>query len=398
MWRTIRQIFRRVGGKLYNLSFRYIELYENRFEAAVAASEILLIALGLWLWFRLHQHPGGSPTLPSWEMPLKGAESIVFLLLLLLSFSRLFVAWRRTRLGYSYSKLVRMINDRQPEPIKPLYEHIKGIGWGYALGLQPEWPGRQRAIAKRIAHQTAGLLSERAWFLRDERWRAREEESLNEWFKAFPPSLWKLPATEEGQAAEGSRAGGYFSVIVPMTRESARSIRKGWRATDLAEIDPKAAQVFRAGGSEPARPVDQVELLAYLHIYVPPVWRKDRDDARLLAASIQHLAFLLRGFYGSREGCDKFWNFTLLCESSNRAMNRVMERLGLTRVERERDGSLTQAREARSYAGFLLFELKVEQGQGNNPQANDFLVTLRNLVFSCAKPELADAPGEVSDG
>jgi hypothetical protein len=303
---------------------------------------------------------------------------------------------RRTRLGYSYRKLVKMVNDPQPDSIQRLYQLVKSVGWGYAPGLRPGWQDRLGGIAKRIAHQTAGLLSERSWFLRDKKWRAREEESLSVWFKAFPACLWKLPATEGRKAAKGSWTSGYFSVIVPMTHQSARSIRRGWRATDLAEIEPKAAQVFRAEGAGPAGDLDRVELLAYLHIYAPPASRNDQDEVRLFAASVQHLAFLLRGLYGSREGYEKRWNFTLLCESSNRAMNRVLARLGFKPLKRERDGSSTQEREARSYAGFLLFELKVEGGRGDNDNAKDFLLTLGNLV-SRANPELVPAADALSD-
>jgi hypothetical protein len=108
------------------------------------------------------------------------------------------------------------------------------------------------------------------------------------------------------------------------------------------------------------------------------------------------LAFLLRGLYGSREGFDSRWNFTLLCESSNRAMNRVLARLGFKPLKRERDGSSTQEREARSYAGFLLFELNVEKGRGDNDNARDFLLILKSLV-SHACPESVPAADAVSD-
>jgi hypothetical protein len=47
-----------------------------------------------------------------------------------------------------------------------------------------------------------------------------------------------------------------------------------------------------------------------------------------------------------------------------------------------------QVTEARSYAGFRLFELKVEQGSSEFQDARKFIGVLRNLVLAYAKQPL----------
>jgi hypothetical protein len=385
-----------MGGKVYGLAFAYRELYENRFEAIVAALEVLLLAVGLGSWIVLHVflHQEAPGRMSGWEMALKAAELAVFLLLLLIFLSRIFVELRRTRLGYSYAKLAGSDEDPDPEFIRGFQAQMRQVALGYAPGLergrsdQPAWSEQLEYIADRIAHQTASLLSERSWFFRDPRWQAREADALADWFRAFPASLWRLPEKGGPHDPADPERSGYFSVIVPMTAKSARSIRKGWRATDLAEVDPRAIEAFRSDRSACASDPPRLDFLAYLHIHVPSAAGAHRDETRLLAVSIQHLAFLLHGFYGSQDRFEEHWDFAVLCESSNKEMNRVLSRLGFRPVEREPDGSRVQVTEARSYAGFRLFELKVEQGSSELQDARKFLGVLRNLVLAYAKQPL----------
>jgi hypothetical protein len=382
---TTVNVLERVGGKLYQFLFRYRELYENRFEAIVGTLEIFLIGIGLlaaldrFLGAQQPREMSGG-----WEMGLEFTELGIFLLLLLTALSRLFVTLRRGRLGYSYGNVVTKIKDPEPDAIMEFYGQMKTVPLGHAPGLLAEWPEQLQYLADKIAHQTASLLSERSWFFRDEKWRAREQDSLSEWFGAFPASLWNVRESHGSRSDNAPAASGYYSVMVPMTPQSARSIRKGQRATDLAELDKAAVAAFalddRPGSDAAFRRVD---LLAYLHIYVP-FNAQLRDETRLLAVSIQHLSFLLYGMFGSSDGFVSRWNFTVLCESSNRGMNLVLKRLGFMPVVRERDGSETQAREARSYAGFRLFELKVDGGSSEHADARQFLVLLKSLVLQHA--------------
>jgi hypothetical protein len=362
----------------YNILYEYLDLYNNKFEATVATLEVFLIAFGLWTTF----HSLGEAGLAKIEMAFESAEFVVFLLLLLTALSRFLVSIRRTKLGYAYESILKKFDlGNAPEALLHFQEQIETSPMGYAPGLLSSWTDDVQLWADKIAGQTASLLSLRSWFSIDRQWQRRERDSLFEWFTEFPAALWVVPAAASPQ--KGPLSGGYLSIVVPMTRHSSRSIRKGQRATDLAELDLSIRELFGNNERRSASEVQRLDLLAYLHIYLPsPEAPQTRDDTRLLAASIQHLAFLLQAIYGVSGGdFVKSWDFSVLCESSNPRMNMILEQLGFVRIEREPDGSETQRREARSYAGFTLFELNVIHGRSDVPEGRYLLAMLSRLVL-----------------
>jgi hypothetical protein len=374
-----------IGARLYRFLYRYRETYATRFEAFVLVLEIVLIVLGLTLSVVhvFEDHPDG-PRTPArmWEMAHDFSEVPVFVVLLLLALSRSIVKLRTLRLGYAYEPAVALLEGTDPEKRRRFFKAIEAVPIGQAPGMNPEWAEHYPYYADKIAHQTASLLSVRSWLLRDEQWRSREQDSLSDWFKVFPAGLWQCAPSPTSQ--DLPTEAGYFSVAIPMTPQSARSLRRGLRATDMAEVDPAAIRAFRLDRGPTDAPLRRAELLAYLHIHVPQA-NETRDDLLLLAASFQHLAYLLFGLFGVEGDYCERWNFNLLCESSNQKMNLVLRSMGFAPVVRERDGSETQEREARSYAGFLLFELKVDEGNCDEGNALSFLNLLRRLVAEHAK-------------
>lgn len=383
-----------IGARLYRFLYRYRETYATRFEAYVLVLEIVLIVIGLALSIAqaFEEHAAGPMTSSlKWEMAHDLVEVPVFLVLLTLALSRAIVKIRTRRLGYDYDAAVALLEDGDPEKRRRFFDAIEAVPMGQAPGLNPEWTDHYPYYADNIAHQTASLLSVRSWLLRDEQWRSREQDSLSDWFNVFPASLWQCAASVPTRPTSPNRPSeaGYFSVVVPITPQSARSLRRGLRATDMAEVDPAAVRAFTLARRPEIPAPRRVEFIAYLHIHVPDA-SEAREDLLLLAASFQHIAYLIFGLFGADDDC-KRWTFDVLCESSNEKMNLVLRSMGFEPVVRARDGSETQEREARSYAGFLLYELKVDAGMCDNRNGLSFLNLLRRLVAEHARRQAAAA-------
>ena len=366
-------------ARIYRLLFAYFELYESRFEALIAPIELVLISIGFYSTFRRWRVEG---TMDTTEKLYEGAEMTIFVLLALTVVSRILIRRRKSKLGYAYGALKTRVTQDDGH-VEQLRQLVRDTPIGHAPGLDPDWEDRIPRLAKLIADQASRKLSWRLWLGSDVRWASRERESLSAWFSDFPLSLWQLPA-QAGPNGEASAGGDYFSIVVPMTRPSRRSIRKGHRATDMAEIpallrERFAASPHAAAGGLPMP--ERLDLLAYLHIHVPgPDADEPADDSRLLMASVQHLAFMLHWLHGTRLAQKNSWNFTVLCESSNGELNAILKRLGFSAVQREHDGAEGHRFDAHSYAGFALFELVVENGNCENPDAEHFLVALRDMA------------------
>ncbi len=309
-------------------------------------------------------------------------EAPIFFLLLLLSGSRYIVAMRKGRLGYDYRRAAEVLREADPKNTQEFFDGLRRVPVGSAPGWPPLESVDLLGKAKDIAHRTASLLSIRSWQLRDERWRAREQRALADWFNDFGATLWQIDVPPPaGRPASGST---YYSVVVPMTPRSAQSIRSGFRSTDMAEIDAEAMKAFALEVTPTKVPIHRVDFLAYLHLHVP-VDEERQDDSYLLAASCQHLAFLLFGLFGADPKFERRWNFSVLCESSNREMGTVLQSMGFVPVVRHREDAPQQKFEARSFAGFLLFELRIDEGRSVESDAHAFLNLLKHLVREHAK-------------
>jgi hypothetical protein len=386
-------------ARLYRFLFHYLDLYESRLEAFVVPLELALIGFGLWFavrrFYGLAEGKG--------EMAIESVEMVVFLLLLGLLLSRYAVRVRGSRLGYAYERIVqRLTASHEEAAFRNFRDDILSVPLGGAPGrlavkqhAAETWRDRAHSYAGMIAGQTARLLSVRSWLYLDNRWQERERDALSEWFTEFPSGLWIVPEDDAVSSQDHPAKGGYYcSIIVPMTRASWRSIRTGQRAADLAELDREVLRRVATGlpSGAAAKESIRIDFLAYVHIHVPKLnTRSVRDEMRLLASSIQHLAFLLYAVYGANDEATSRWTFSVLCESSNRHMNSILHRLGFVQLRRHADGSETQRREARSYAGFSLFELRVEGGIGADAKAKDFVGILWSVVSLHAQHAAANA-------
>jgi hypothetical protein len=377
-------------ARIYGLLFAYLELYESRFEAVVAPVELALIAGGFVSTFERWRAEG---SMAATEKVYELCEMLIFALLALTVISRILIRRRKSKLGYAYRGVRTRIlqDDGHVEHLRTMVEETP---LGRAPGLEPDWENRVPRLAKVIADQASRKLSWRLWLGSDVRWASRERESLSAWFSDFPLSLWHLPADAAGDMRH-SAGGDYYSIVVPMTRPSRRSIRKGHRATDMAEIPSFLRDRFSVGPrpkKSAAQAPERLDLLAYLHIYVPRKGTGDPpEESKLLMASIQHLAFLLHWIHGAKLLQKNLWNFTVLCESSNDELNEILTRLGFAPVEREHDGGEGHRYDARSYAGFALFELVVENGTCERADGDNFLVALRDMAARFRRAESGDS-------
>lgn len=393
-WEHVRDAILSAIGSLYRPLYWYRDHYEH-FEPLIIPVEVLLILSGLVVtydeeiqplqlknffdWQFMQQH------FFDWHHSKEFADFCIFLLLGVSGMSRLLISARGHSLGYAYREIGRLLYGTLD--IDEVYARVRQAPWGSA----PADKNDAKALANfadTIANRTSALLSLRTYHLRDKQWLTRDRDSLFDWFTNFPAALWRVvpeyTADKSELQASANENSGYYSVIVPTTAASAKHIRRGQKATDLAEIDPEIADAFGA------QPVDvagstAVEFLAYVQLHVPRYPRDQLADELLFATSIQHIVFLLHGIYGAAADFRAKWNFVIFCEAANARHGRVLERFGFVRLEEKaHERSDEPTGPGKSYAGFPLFELKVVSGQPSpdpkNPKAEESKANAEKFV------------------
>jgi hypothetical protein len=370
----ISAVWSRVSGGLYRRLYLYRDHYEN-FEPLIIIAELLLISYGLWAAGQdiraLHLPTKDLVTLEFLKerFPDLG-EFFIFVVLGISGISRLVIAFRGSALGYTYKQIGQFVDLHGNLNIDDVYARVKQAPLGSAPGVKSD-KGTFLAYADAIADRTSELLSVRAYHFRDVQWLKRDRDSLAEWFETFPSALWRLASggkSNESKPPDPLDKSGYYSVIVPMTAASARAIRRGQKATDLAEVDRKVADAFAR------KPLDTpVVFLAYVQLHLPQDEKDQIAEELLFAASIQHVAYLLYGTYGAVGDFRTKWNFVILCEAANSRHGSLLERLGFVRLtQKAHERSDAPVRPGKSYAGFPLFELQVVGGQpsGDSDEAD----------------------------
>jgi hypothetical protein len=371
-----------VGLPVYGNLYRWLYWYRDHYEViepVIILTELVLISYGL-------QH--------EWQTDIRDhfavrqlydlgfikdhfnnfGDFFIFVILGISAVSRLLIALRGNALGYAYTKIGRIVDFSGNLDIDDVYARVKSAPWG-----SPPGPGGDKssllAYAEAIAARTSALLSVRTFRLPDKEWLARERDSLVEWFEAFPAALWRLvPEAKAGGPTPqtSSERAGYYSVIVPTTLASARAIRRGQKATDLAEVNHNVADVF-AGKPLDASSLGVVEFVAYLQLHIPRDAKDQLAEELLFAASLQHVAYLLYRLYGVKGDFRAKWSFVIQCEAANTRHGRVLKRLGFVELQhRAHERSDAPLRPGKSYAGFRLFEIQVVGGQpfGDSDEAD----------------------------
>ena len=380
LWDRVHDGVSSAFGSLYRPLYWYRDHYEH-FEPLIIAVEIALILYGLDVtyqqeirkldfhfkdlisWHFADQHFFLFFEF-TWEHSKDLGEFFIFVVLGISGISRLLISLRGHALGYTYKEIERLLHGKLD--IDAVYAQVKLAPWGSS----PVGENDANALsnyAGTIANRTSALLSLRTYHFRDNQWLTRDHDSLLDWFTAFPAALWRL--VPEGKSDDEApshppvdESSGYYSVIVPTTAASAKHIRRGQKATDLAEIDPKIADAFaiKSIDSDSSR----VEFLAYVQLHVPRHRREKVAEELLFATSIQHLVFLLHGIYGAADGFRAKWNFVIFCEAANSRHGRVLEHLGFVGLEEKaHERSEQPTGPGKSYAGFQLFEFKIAGGE-----------------------------------
>jgi hypothetical protein len=408
LWDRVHDGVSSAVGWLYRPLYWYRDHYEH-FEPLIIAVEIVLITYGLnvtyqqeirkldfqfkelidWHFAYGHFYHFFEFT---WEHSKDLGEFFIFVVLGISGISRLLISLRGQALGYPYKEIERVLHGRLD--IDAVYARVKLAPWGSSPAGKNDTNALSN-FASTIANRTSALLSLRTYHFRDNQWLSRDHDSLLDWFTLFPAALWRLvPEGKSDDEAPAHRlvneSGGYYSVIVPTTAASANHIRRGQKATDLAEIDPKIADAF---ANKPIVSDDSsaVEFLAYVQLHVPRYRREKVADELLFATSIQHVVFLLHGIYGAADGFRTKWNFVLFCEAANSRHGRLLERLGFVRLtQKAHERSDAPVRPGKSYAGFPLFELQVAHGQPVNDSdeadARKFINFIEELTISHWNP------------
>jgi hypothetical protein len=392
--RLLRRTAFAILGGIYSVLYKFGEIFESRFEIYLGFGELILVLFGLVaatadVRGRLLGMPAISDPAERfhawldilgehWRDPF---EALIFLVLALLTSSRVLTALRRRYLGYYFASSLH--SDQ-------LFMKIIATDFGSPPLSQKNTPTLRLGFAEAIAGQTAALLSLRSFLGRDVRWVQRERDHLDRWFRDCPNSLWRVPLT--GQERQTTYSG-YFSVIIPISDKSWSDIRSATVPTDVADIDHKAL----VSESEEGLDKRQLKFLAYLQVFCADQHESGLDKDLLAATSFQHLAHLLFLRYGAAGDFWRNWQFAIMCESANRTMDKFLTGLGFGPVQRPViESSRASTLPARSWADFKLFEFKASQGEasdvGDRVDAGHFLELLQDLVKRYATHQ----PGSVA--
>ena len=152
-----------------------------------------------------------------------------------------------------------------------------------------------------------------------------------------------------------------------------------------------------------------VNLLAYSAIYVPAdIADKKWDLERLLYTPLEHLSALIARRWPDLLQDEPVRGLRVVCESSNRSLDRVLERLGFHALYPEQDDPEESGERQRrpkplkSPAGFKLYELSyhpsIDTEDPDNAKGRQFLDALRMIAcrpsppVRCGPDEPPDAP------
>ena len=298
-----------------------------------------------------------------WSLRIDFAETLVFSMMFCLVLSSLVIQFRRSRLGYSFRRLLQpgKVTGVVPRGDALFETLLEAAHDGHHRGhpcLADVDPRVRWTVVEQIAQESASMFSIRARHDVDHVWATWEAFYLNDWQQEFPGTIWQVPS----DATDAPAWHGYFSVIVPITEAAWHRVRRGHLSTALAPIDPRAAAFW----ADPARRdgpafADPLYFLAYAHLYVGrrgDTW----DRFRLLCCSIEHLAALIAAFYPDAI-TRRHSSFTLICESANATQDALFGDLGLEPVTQEIDeAGQMRLNRVISPAGFQLFELRVING------------------------------------
>jgi hypothetical protein len=351
----MREFAKRYGYRLL-LS---ILAFRERFDLALSLGEIA-VALLAFLRLAYSLLYGGEA---EW------AEYFETFLLLLLTFSilaRFFVRRRQKSLGYLSDPLLEKNKIKLGlTGVDTLFSALRKLKASSSFEGAIVTPADADSVYDAIAQASASVFSPRTYHQPDAEWRRMEKLYLKEWHAQFSAAIWHAPPDN----GDRDPACGYFSVIVPITRDSWRKVSKGHLSTMLVSVD---TSVFGpARGERNKRTEAPLYLLAYCVVYAAGTARNDAppNQLHLVYTGVEHLAFLLNTL-----GHASPQNVNVICESSGDIFDATLFALGFDAVRPDRDdppaGFLSwlsssfrglvhgsDIRVVKSPAGFKLFQL-----------------------------------------
>jgi hypothetical protein len=396
---SIRQWFLRVS---YKWLWGYTE-WREKWEIWLAFGESLVAAYGTAVFFRemlaaidfYSKHEEGAER-PSLLPILVGAgEVTIFGLLLLSVVARLFFAIRERTLGQDFGALVKQEAKKrakekaikkqehdahaQAAPVdESMFQSLSqfGSGEGYVGSMISAEAGTRKLILDAIASESATQFSRRTFGDVDPMWKKWEERYVGEWLEKFPATVWCLAPDDQ----RGSRASGYYSIVVPATEDSFRKVGFGHLSTALCAIDEPAVAYFHSGRTEPyGKPL---YLVFYTVIHVPNgLLGHSPNQLKLLYGGVEHLAYLVKEFYPLVRDTETA-SVRVICEASNRSLEEVLKNFGFAPVAPDFDLELEHTHIRKSSAGFHLFEIAFDMGKpmiGDLRRASRFLELLREI-------------------
>ena len=256
---------------------------------------------------------------------------------------------------------------------------------GHLGGFLPNPTAAEEAIAG-LAHEASSVFSMKTYGEPDRFWERWEANYLTRWYAEMPEVIWRLPP-EVPAVAPGT---GYFSVALPITKDSFGMVRRGHLHTALAELDLDEG-LERRGEAEPRG----VDILIYTAQYVPAAdegWQR----LTLLYCPIEHIAALIGRRRPDLLARAPGAGVRLICESPNKRYDDALGALGFEPVLQEagEDGELSRGpRVALSPARFKLFECDLRGLE--RPLAGKRL-GLGSLIWKLAAPAAAEPARSLS--
>jgi len=341
------------------------------------------VALAGSIFFILHLlHVSEMADLLDREFLIGLIECIIVVIVTLSLITRAVLLVRRRGLG------PKLGVEQDPELLRKLTRYRDGGPYlGSSLGGDPKEAGK---VIEALARESASTYSIHTLGEPDPWWEYWETRYIAEWHALWPDTIWRIPSGKDPD----EKGAGYFSVVLPITEQSYLRYRRGHLHAAMSTLEvrkPKRRAQGEAGGF--------VNLLAYSALYVPAAGAKEWDGMRLLYAAVEHLAALLARCWPDLVQPEPKRGLRIICESSNRSLDRTLEQLGFRAVQIERnvpeedDDSAHESGRRKSPAGFALYELCYDPAIATEDAAND-----RGRAFLAALREIACLPAPAGRG